>query len=203
MSYIDGNKHEIVGLFGGLPVYHPLVDIAGTDDSDEFSCSVKQIVIGGGGGEHPGLVVRQPISAVIRFLTQHYEEEHKLENVEWWESLTDQYLFRDDIFDFAGWGVDTYHQFYELCKSPAMYCPFNDDISRDESMGFEEWLSCSIGEFIFYAMPELVEPIMQHLEKPYEGIDHIYYNNILLIPPNMPVYANSGNAWKMERRNKV
>jgi hypothetical protein len=27
MSHIDSYKHEIVGLFGSLPVYHPLEDI--------------------------------------------------------------------------------------------------------------------------------------------------------------------------------
>ena len=48
MSHIDSFKHEIVGLFGGLPVYHPLEDING-----DFKCSTKQLVIGGGSGDQP------------------------------------------------------------------------------------------------------------------------------------------------------
>lgn len=50
-------------------------------------------------------------------------------------------------------------------------------------------------------MPELAKPIMSKLENPYEGIKHVLFNNITLIPPNMPVYANGGNAWKMSRKN--
>lgn len=59
MSHIDSFKHEIVGLFGGLLVYHPLEDIQG-----DFVCTPKCLLIGGGSGEHPALVIESPLKAV-------------------------------------------------------------------------------------------------------------------------------------------
>ena len=46
MSHIDSFKHELVGLFGGLPVYHPLEVIDG-----DFRCDPTQLLLGGGSGE--------------------------------------------------------------------------------------------------------------------------------------------------------
>ena len=57
--------------------------------------------------------------------------------------------------------------------------------------------------FLIFAMPELAEPFMSKLKTPYKGFEHIRYNNILLVPPNMPTYSNGGNAWKMTRANKI
>ena len=61
MSHIDSYKHEIVGLFGCIPVYRPLEDISEPGDDDpqlDFGCTTEQLVIGGGPGEHLGLVLR-------------------------------------------------------------------------------------------------------------------------------------------------
>jgi hypothetical protein len=72
MSHIDSYKHEIVGLFGSLPVYHPLEDIPepATDQlQHDFGCTTEQLVIGGGSGEHSGLVFRDAQgAAAISFL---------------------------------------------------------------------------------------------------------------------------------------
>ena len=67
--------------------------------------------------------------------------------------------------------------------------------------GFWRWLVCSLGEFIYFAMPELAPNIMSKLPDPYATFVHERFNNILIIPPNMPVYANGGNAWTFGRRN--
>jgi len=61
MSHIDSYKHEIVGLFGCLPVYHPLGDIPAPPDNwpeYDFGYTTEQLVIGGGPGEHLGLVLQ-------------------------------------------------------------------------------------------------------------------------------------------------
>ncbi len=44
-------------------------------------------------------------------------------------------------------------------------------------------------------MPDLAIEIISQLEKPYQRFNHMRYNNITLIPPNIPVYANGGNAF--------
>ena len=51
MSHIDSYPHEIVGLFGRLPVYHPLEDIPEPPEGHwehDFGCTTEQLVIGGG-----------------------------------------------------------------------------------------------------------------------------------------------------------
>ena len=204
MSYIDSYKHELIGLFGGLPVYHPLEDIPGSDNPEltgEFACSTSQIMIGGGGGEWPGLVITSPIGAVIEFLCYGVEEDdfHKKISRADWEEAEDRYRFKGDIFHFCDWRVAHYHEFYDYCRSPAMPRAYD---KNGEPGSFEDWLKCSIGEFIFFAMPELAEPFMSKLKDPHEGLEHMSFNNILLVPPNMPVHANGGNAWKMTRRNE-
>ena len=202
MSYIDSYRHEIVGQFAGLPVYHPLEDIPGSDDPDmdgDFACSTGQIVIGGGGGEWPGLVVENPTATVLLFLIHGLEGEElekKIGNQDL-EKIEDEYLYKGDILNFCGWGVADTHQFYQLCVSEALANPYRQG---EEDISFEDWLARGIGEFVFYAMPDLADPLMSKLKDPYQGLKHIRYNNIGLIPPNMPVYANGGNAWGFVRK---
>ena len=201
MSYIDSYKHELIGLFGGRWVYHPLEDIPGCEDhEDEFSCSVDQIVIGGGSGEWPGLVVRCPTGAVVSFLDNSLEDDDlykKISKSDWYETC-DEYRYKETIFQYCGWSVTEYHRFFELCCSASMPNAFQED----NEMSFQDWLSCSIGEFIYFAMPELAMPIMSKLKAPYVDVNHIHFNNLLIVPPNMPVYANGGNAWDVNRKQR-
>jgi hypothetical protein len=71
MSYIDTFDdtfdHGLVGFFAGLPRYHPLETVAGSG-GDELGCTPRQLVLGGGSGEHPAVVLRQPPAAVMAFL---------------------------------------------------------------------------------------------------------------------------------------
>src|SRR4051794_20216804 len=65
--------NEFVGYFGGLPVFHPLVDMAEPEDSqrDAFGCGPETLVIGsgfGGGGEPGAVVVLAPAAAVLSFV---------------------------------------------------------------------------------------------------------------------------------------
>jgi hypothetical protein len=200
MSYIDSYNHEIVGMFGDLPVYHPLEDIPGSESPDEdgeFACATSQLVIGGGDGEWPGLVVTSPVGAVAQFLVYAFEDDEELET-RGWNTVVDEFLYTEKIFNFSGWGVRDHHVFYELCNSLAMAHSYKHE---KEVRNFETWLACGIGESIFFSMPDLATPIMSKLSDPYKGMKHIQFNNIMAIPPNMPVYARGGNAWAMTRRN--
>jgi hypothetical protein len=67
MSYIDTFDHELVGFFAGLPLYRPLEIVAGSG-GDEFGCTPLQLVLGGGSGEHPAVVLAQPRAAVVWYL---------------------------------------------------------------------------------------------------------------------------------------
>lgn len=208
MSYIDSYAHELVGLFGPLPVYHPLENIASDGLDMHFSCSTEQIVIGGGSGEHSGLVIVNPTAAVACFLDDQIStvigqdldsKYYPLVDVaELWEPIVSGYTeLPEEILHFAGWGVQEYRDFFELCKSHNMPNPYYDD----GDIYFEAWLTYGIGEFIFYALPNLASKLIGKLETPYQFFHHLHYNNILIYPPNMPVYANGGNAWDFSRRN--
>ncbi len=189
LSYIDSYKHQQVGLFGNIPVYRPLENIAPSDNprwDGDFGCSIQQLVIGGGSGEHPGLVIQNPAAAVAEFaLTCEDFTDDEARCNELYPLLV------GEPFLFAGWGVADYHGFFEHCTSATLPNPFDPD----GGISFETWLLAGIGEFIYYAMPDLaletvalIAPL--HVEK-----HHIRYNNITIIPPNMPVYANGGNAF--------
>lgn len=192
MSYIDTIDHELVGIFAGLPVYHPLESITGNPPNDsDFNCTPAQLVIGGGGGEHPGLVIQRLDCAVAFFISDWLEQYN---NEEWlhqfnrsplitsvWETHLDPFigLSADTILNFAAWSVARYHNFYERCQSNILWNPYREG----HSGSFEVWLIASVGEFVFYAMPELVSQFIYDLPKGHEVIQEAIYLNILIPPP--------------------
>lgn len=199
MSHIDSFKHEIVGLFGSLPVYHPLEDIHG-----DFVCTKKNLLIGGGSGEHPALVIESPLEAVAWFLDRELESLKGsgldtdtfplITKIDEWSAIIAPYLTSShhDLLTFYEWDRETYRNFEHLCKSSALPNPLCDE-------KLENWLILGMGEFVFFAMPELASEIMSQLNNPYTCFHHSCYNNIMVIPPNFPVYANGGNAFKCVR----
>lgn len=207
MSYIDSYRHELVGLFGSIPVYHPLENIDGDEQELNFSCTTNQIVIGGGSGEHPGLIIRKPNAAVASFLDESLrlatkddvagiKQEPLTQLADDWSAIAEDYLEPPDgILHFAGWTTQQHHEFFNMCQSPALLNPYTGDGD------FENWLVTGIGEFIFFAMPDLAGTLLSRLGNPYQHFNHSRYNNIMIFPPNMPVYANGGNAWKFKRRH--
>src|SRR5690348_13967515 len=68
MSYIDTFDHEFVGFFVGLPLYHPTETVSAKRHADEFGCTTGELVLGGGPGEYPALLVTDPGGAVLHFL---------------------------------------------------------------------------------------------------------------------------------------
>ncbi len=189
MSHIDSYKHEMVGLFGCLPVYHPLEDIPGPDDNSDpdFGCTIEQLVIGGGSGEHPGLVLLSAESAVAEFVYDcgDFELSDDL------KSHLSDLIGLPPHFNFAGWFTEDHHSFYDLCSSASLPNSFNSEEERN----FESWLHLGFGEFIYYAMPQLAKELVAKVKPHHASPHHIRYNNITLVPPGMPVYANGGNQF--------
>ena len=196
MSHIDSFKHEIVGRLGKIAVYHPLQKING-----EFICGPDNILIGGGSGEWPAIIIKNPKAAVAEFLSSELSA-YDLDDdeVEWpivkvkehWLNVIDPHLNLpyNNIIEFCEWTVEDYVRFQKHCCSEGLQNPFDTELHE---LGFENWLILGVGEFVFYAMPELANEIVSKLIDPYNYFSHITYNNILLIPPNMPVHANEGN----------
>lgn len=193
MSYIDSFDHEFVGYFAGRPLYHPLENIPGnTKDVCDFECSTEHLVLGGGSGEHPGLVIEKPSGTVAKFIDNC--DQFDLNDDAEFQLLDAQYA--NDIFLFAGWDSQNHHEFYTACMSNAMPCPFHPDLN----MSFEDWLGCSIGEFIFFAMPELARDLIAQYAPHRRGTPRTVYNNILLPTPGGHSFANGGYAFTSTRR---
>ncbi len=163
MSYIDTIEHELVGYFNGLPIYHPLETIDTEKwGAADFSCSPKNLVIGGGAGEHPGLVIHNLEYLVVGFLLEAFAKITEIkENKQYHcvfdppreetiESLHDILLRREnECLEFCSWSMNNFKEFIELAKSPLHSTPLLDN--KDA----EEWIEDSIGEFVFYSIPEL------------------------------------------------
>jgi len=194
MSHIDSFKHQRIGSFGYIPVYRALQEI----DSD-FRCKEGHLILGGGSGEHPAMVLKDPLAAVARFIDSEIDNLDLSEGMlRLWKTSYQVYIKWDsrEIVEFYEWGIKTYHDFFKLCVDgdlPNRY--YQKDIS------IETWLILGLGEFVFFAMPELAPEIIGLLSEPYKYFKHVSYNNILLHPPNMPVYANGGNAFVSRLKN--
>lgn len=191
MSHIDSFKHALLGSFIGIPVYLPLEDIHG-----DFECTTRQFLIGGGSGEHPALIVKDPLSAVAQFLREVVPDLKMDKGMKArWLAVCDEYPRRrsSDILEFSEWTIQTFHRFHERCSSP--YAENSYRIWKDDK-SLEEWLVLGFGEFVFFALPNLAWEIISRLEEPYKCFHHVLFNNILAIPPNFPVYANGGNAFR-------
>lgn len=216
MSYIDTFDHEFVAFFGGLPVYHPIEECeAGADDPRDFACHPGQLVIGGGSGEHFGIIVKDPANAVARFLMawlDQIEDKHPYDKGEpppfaqaWDESLRDEvYRPWSDLFEFAGWSVMDYAEFHGRCGSAAFARPYR----RDADGLVESRLAASIGEFVFFSMPELGMRTIALLDDPHTVAKTPLYENFSLRPPGYPCWVRrtvggatewGASAWRIER----
>ncbi|MEM7748182.1 MAG: hypothetical protein AAF346_08010 [Pseudomonadota bacterium] len=186
MSYIDSFRHELVGLFASrIPVYRPLEVIEGSESHpQDFACRPDQLVIGGGAGEHPGVVIRDPEAAVAKWAceqaAQFVDETMRHDWLQASARFADQ-----SAVSFPGWDREMLADFVKRCRGDSLNYPF-----RGNKQGFESWLARSVGEFVFYALPDLAPNIIHGLtgrESFYP--DHLGqgYRNILLLPPLIPI----------------
>jgi hypothetical protein len=193
MSEIDCWKHELVGMFGSIWVYRPLEDIA--EDVGEFDCKTNQLVIGGGGGEHPALVLKDPERAVEMFAVCADGDESNKDQKEFDipDDVEQRLRFKDreDVLGFYNWNSETHHNFFLRCTRGFLPNPYDPKCGT----GFDDWLILGFGEFIYYAMPELAPKATKFFEQYQINALHMRYNNILAVPPRIPVYANGGNAF--------
>src|SRR5690606_10060803 len=152
----------------GIPVYHPLEVVPPSPDCPEdFGCGPENLVIGGGSGEHPGIVVKAPGETVVCFVRAWLAEATPFLPPEVRQALQPAIAAWPDadvrparghvrrgewrqVFEFAGWRAEDYVGFCARCASRAFHRPF--DRGKDASL--EHWLATSVGEFILLAMPE-------------------------------------------------
>lgn len=195
MSYIDSYDHELVGFFAGLPLYHPLEDIAPPayigvgPQNEDFSCTTQQLVLGGGSGEHPGLVLTNPGAAALHFLRAALPLDQPIS--EQAQRLFDKAWSYMDCLAFAGWNLETTASFVARCTGSAFMRPYSQEIDGT----LEQWLLCNLGEFVYFAMPELAADVLAQIPSVCALVREPRYGNVLILPPGytMP-YGRARNA---------
>lgn len=167
MSYIDLLKHKVLGEIAEIPVY--LLEEDDLGERNEFNSPKGTILLGGGGGEHPALSIKNHNIVVLNYLYNLMDalkpedmgnvqfEKYKRENgIDEFEEkifdLLDEYSLKDNceydyynVLQFNNWSMDNYADLVIWRRE-------ND--SR-EFFSSEEWLNIVIGEFIVNNAPEL------------------------------------------------
>lgn len=189
MSHIDGIKHELLGYLNGLPIYHPLESMCGNAWGDyDFNCTPENLVLGGGSGEHPALVLHD-LGGLAAFHLWDGIKQVKAENPEYHAlpSQSTQNRLRDMVYrtdkhlEFCDWSMQQIHAFVKHAKSPLNRTPF-----KPKQMMVEDWIRHSIGEFILYSLPELNPDYNEiiHLDGISDWMAYPYFCNVLCPPPN-------------------
>ncbi len=192
MSYIDHFDHEYVGTFASLPIYRPLEEFNPEDKLDgQFSCCEKNLVIGGGYLEHPGLVVRDLdfvtayfISDWIDFCEDTESSLYNDKETDEWAEEVHKHLFGKDqysIMECVHWSMRDYSDFYNSCKSGAMNVPF---IETEQRNAFEPWLAKNMGELVVFSFPELITS--KKLALIASKVDRYLYGNVSILPAGYP-----------------
>ncbi|MEM6551658.1 MAG: hypothetical protein AAF750_05980 [Planctomycetota bacterium] len=181
MSFIDNYEHEYVGHFGHLPIYHPTEVIDGPD----FQADPSNLVLGGGSGEHPALVIHHLEQLAFAFLCDQLPEGtvKKFQAV-----LRENRIVQPEIescLRFHDWHVAAY---VELAKFVAKKTNASDDISGFDT---EEWLLLALGEFVWFSLPDLIEgPQRERLLELGNASTHPIINKfdgVHLLPPGYPL----------------
>lgn len=159
MSYIDTILHEQVGHLAGYPLYHPLdTRVAARGDYD-FGCSPQNIVLGGGSGEHPGMVVHHLQAVAEHYLMYRLEATNQLadrdlraalESLD--DSLVDRMTPLHTCLETCGWQIEQFAELVLSCQAAALPTPY----SPVEHTSVEHWLVYSLGEWLWFERPDLL-----------------------------------------------
>lgn len=154
MSEIDTIDHSHIGYLADIPVYHPLA--CGTDMNVNPGC----LVIGGGSGEHPMLVIRNFNSCVAAYFS-HRDLDEDETNDKLWLDFFELYT-RPGIID-TDWEIAVSARFYNRMK------PFLDEHKFEQA---EFAILCIMGEFLLFNGQHLIDPFFvdQWSKKPFKPI---------------------------------
>lgn len=189
MSYIDCFKHELLGYFNGLPINHPLEKISGDGwGKEDFSATPENLILGGGGGEHPALVLHNLPSLVAQYLLlaienneKHFPELKIPISSKIIDAVTD-ICYTGPELEFCYWSMIDMHEFVNNAKSPLHPTPIESDAN---SHAVEDWIKNSIGEFIYYSLPDLLPDDSNKLFDEFREWGTGYWmKNVVCPPPN-------------------
>lgn len=199
MSYIDSINHSYVGSFAGLPVYHPLeiLDEAGTD---EFTATPANLVIGGGGGEHPGMVVQNLDFCVLAYLETIVETSGICPKdspfFSKWLNHIEQHASDKEYNQYSYWG-----NLLLAHWSMDQICAFTTRVNQAFNKGWqllsdtpcnyscEEKICVMIGEFVFHSAPHLLSPSFSTFIKNNQQLQLLLQEHIAFITPFQAIHT--------------
>jgi hypothetical protein len=166
MSYIDTLRHERLGSLLGLALYHPLETRRAPRGSYDFGCTPFNLVLGGGSGEHPALVVHQLEQLVHYYLLYRLEllgedrpDEDKDASGRLEARLLEALRPLQECYEFCGWTVEQVADLLPQARQACWSAPYDPD--RHDS--FEHWLAYCLGEFLWFMRPDLAGPVVPQL----------------------------------------
>jgi len=189
MSYIDTVDHSYVGRLFGWPVYHPL----GVYTDDEFDADPSNLVIGGGSGEHPGMVIKSLDACVLQYIEFCYEYA-KLEEPDWlgnlYNEVADSYF---NLFDHK-WPMQSVSTLAIKVKA-AFEEAVADKIKNPPHI--ENMLAIMIGEFLYYSARRLLsEKVNIALIEQFNDVWAFSFFEVITVPAKG--YPSSGRRLGME-----
>lgn len=208
MSFIDCFGHEYVASFAGYPVYHPLEKI-----DDEFEAGPDTLLLGGGSGEHPALIVRNLEYVAAFYLDELLEaacDPFDPEEIVGRSKILSEPCTPYECLEFAHWNVETYAEFFKRCCAPTLACPYE----KEEHSYLERWLVLNFGKLLCHSLPDLVPALTTDLKEAWDFSRQQanLLSNFVCNPPGL--FAPGGRrvdgrpgegllAWDITRRSAV
>lgn len=189
MSYIDTIPHIMPGTLAGYSIYAPLCTYKIKDQAwghPEFQCHPRNLVLGGGSGEHPGLVVHHFDDLVRLYLLEAIEAQlSKNETFSQLEAfLLEGWTFDSQrCFEYCGWGAEDFATLVSRSQAEDLAYPYVK--ARDAS--FERWLALSLGSFCFHHLSCLMTPRFQEdlnaqIKNTGLVVDRQFFANLKFLP---------------------
>lgn len=139
-----------------------------------------RIVLGGGSGEHPALVLHQPEALAVRFLYDQITEDEAQTLDQADRAYLDDLYFSDRILEFCQWNVRHYADLQKMAESSSFLNP----LVQDQSV--EQWLERSMGELIHYALPDLNPGHQKQVGIVARFDIRPTMRNVAIVPPGYP-----------------
>jgi hypothetical protein len=158
----------------------------------DFGCTPSRLVLGGGGGEHPAMILADMAGAAAVFLRHAVEswedtrqdwqpsKRASIRDGEWarLEAACDGWELPQRL-RFPGWDLKTYADFRERCLSRAVPTPY--DAAAHGSL--EDWLVACLGELVYFSMPELIASPLSELPDTCTQVREPILCNVFIPPP--------------------
>jgi hypothetical protein len=168
MSAIDGSSHLRIGMLLGVPLYQLLEDnlsLGHRNPQDGHQIPKHLIhptvpsgalVIGGGSGEHPAIVLYDPNHCVARYLEFCLRFEPVKMDAELRTACANMQGDFQTV-EYCNWRNQNHLDFRRRCSW--LYDPYRDELS------FEGWLLIAVGEFIFQLIPSFSPLVLSWHQK--------------------------------------